>query len=136
MEEMVERRHIKIKIINSLIVLLISFTKLGWDTKSEYLIIFQLRELISFLKKFDLYSYFYICLIILIGNFILLLNLYKINLKCNNIGILLNLVGMIWFFLLGFGSPYVNHYYLLSLFALYLIYFYLMIKKPAVLDMK
>ena len=130
MEQAAELHNIRTKMLNLLIILSISFTKLDWDTKNEYFIIFQLRELNYFLKKFDFYSYFYISLFLLIGNSILLLNLYKFNLKFNNIGILLSLIAIIWFFSLGFGTPYVKYYYYLVLSTLYLIYFYFTIKYP------
>lgn len=127
MKEMSRLISIASKAINVTVIILINFLILGWDTRSEFYWKFNLRIFKEFVMNYDFYSYFYICTLIFLGEIILFLNLFfnykRFNKNLNVFGLLLIMTGLGWLLSLGFGTPELNYYHVLSIFCLIIIFF-------------
>lgn len=127
MKEMSRLISIASKAINVTVIILINFLILGWDTRSEFYWKFNLRIFKEFVMNYDFYSYFYICTLIFLGEIILFLNLFfnykRFNKNLNVFGLLLIMIGLGWLLSLGFGTPELNYYHVLSIFCLIIIFF-------------
>lgn len=127
MKEMSRLISIAPKAINVTVIILINFLILGWDTRSEFYWKFNLRIFKEFVMNYDFYSYFYICTLIFLGEIVLFLNLFlnykRFNKNLNIFGLLLIMTGLGWLLSLGFGTPELNYYHVLSIFCLIIIFF-------------
>jgi hypothetical protein len=128
MKEMNRHISVIIKIINLILIVLINFLVLGWDTKNEFFWRFNLRIFKEFIVNHDFYSYFYICSLVFFGEIMLVLNVFLkfngINKKLNVLGLSLIIFGLIWLLSMGFGTPELNYYYVLFIFGLILLLFF------------
>lgn len=128
MKEMSRHINILIRAINLVLILLINFLILGWDTNSEYFWRFILRIFKEFIMDYDFYSYFYICCLVFFGEIMLVLSVFlkfdEINGKLNVLGLSLIMLGLIWLLSMGFGTPEFNYYYLIFIFSLILLLFF------------
>ncbi|OXA85491.1 hypothetical protein SAMN06265346_10529 [Flavobacterium hercynium] len=114
------------KITSILIILLINFLILGWDTKNEYYWKFNSRIFKEFVLNYDFYSYLYICTLIFLGEIILFLNVFynhrRFTKNLNIFGILLIMIGFGWLLSMRFGTPELNYYHVFSIFCLTVIF--------------